>query len=73
MSLENLMFSHRYTFTYTNHKNETETRTVEPAMLQYGTVEPYYPEPEWLLCCWDLDRVAYRTFSLKKIKDMKLV
>lgn len=72
-NLMNLMFSHRYTFTYTNHAGVTEVRNVEPALLQYGTVEPYYPEPQWLLCCWDLDRVAHRTFALSKIKDMKLV
>lgn len=57
-------------FRYTNHRGETADRRVIPCCLRFGSTE-YYPEPQWLLECIDLDKLqegGYRTFALKNIE-----
>lgn len=53
-------------FRYINHRGGITDRRVISRRLLYGSTE-YYPEPQWLLECWDLDKNDYRTFALKNI------
>lgn len=51
---------------YTNWKGQTQTRRIEPIKIFFGTTE-YHPDPQWLLKCFDVDKNAERTFSMKDI------
>lgn len=59
------------TFPYTNHRNVTETRRVIVLGIQFGENE-FYRTPQWLLQTFDLDRNAFRSFSLDKINTQEL-
>lgn len=61
-----IVFNAETCFLYVDHRNEPSKRHVIPRRLLYGSTE-YYPESQWLLECWDLDRNDYRTFALKNI------
>lgn len=50
-------------FEYTNHRGVTATRKAHPLHRYIGTTE-FYPEPQWLLLAYDLDRGAERVFAL---------
>jgi len=52
---------------YTNYRGETAIRTVVPVKIWFGSCE-WYPDEQWLLNAYDLDRRADRTFALKNIK-----
>lgn len=54
-------------FQYTNHRGVTATRKVHPLHRYIGTTE-FYPEPQWLLRAYDLDRDAERVFALAKMR-----
>lgn len=58
-----------YSFVYRNHADETAIRHVVLRGLEYGEMRPYYPEPTWLLRCYDLDRGEERCFDINKIID----
>ena len=53
-------------FIYKNHAGETALRRVIPGRIWWGTTD-YYPEAQWLLTAYDLDRQAERTFALTSI------
>ena len=54
--------------TYTNWRGETGERTIIPIALIWDSTE-WHPEPQWLLKCYDVDRVAERLYALKDIKE----
>lgn len=54
-------------FEYTNHRGETETRNVIFESLDYGRNE-WYPDYQWFLSGFCLDRQSRRSFALSKIK-----
>lgn len=54
-------------FEYTNHRGETAIRTIEPTEIYFGSNE-YYPEKQWLLRGYDLNKDNFRTFALTKMK-----
>lgn len=56
--------------TYTNYRNETSTRHILPINLYYGNTK-YHKEKQWILEVWDLDKDAYREYSLKDITFIK--
>lgn len=56
------------TFTYKNYRGETSVRLVQPIMISFGTTI-FYPERQWLLHAWDINKEAERTFAMKDIKD----
>lgn len=51
---------------YTNHRGERGIRRVLPISFGWGANE-FHSKPGWLLHCWDLDRQAYRTFSIRNV------
>lgn len=53
-------------FEYFNHRDDTATRTVVFKSLEYGSNE-WYPEPQWFMRCYDLDRGAERSFAILNI------
>lgn len=52
--------------TYYNYKNVTSERVIIPINVWYGTTE-YHPKPNWLLTCFDVEKKAYRDFSMLDI------
>jgi predicted DNA-binding transcriptional regulator YafY len=53
---------------YRNYKGEVSWRRIVPeGKLIWGTTE-YYPETQWLLLAFDLDKDAERTFAFKNIQ-----
>jgi hypothetical protein len=56
-----------YSFEYTNHRGETETRTCQFVDADWGAVEPYYPTPRLLLRMFCYAREAERSFDPAKI------
>lgn len=50
-------------FTYYNHRGESAVRTVVPGSIYYGS-NFYYPDPQWLLEAFDVDRGETRSFAL---------
>ena len=59
-------------FTYTNWKGETATRRAIFSLLQWGSNE-WHPEPQLLVCGYDLDKKAPRTYALKDMSDFKMI
>jgi hypothetical protein len=49
---------------YRNHRDEIATRRITPLSVHFG-VSVHHATPQWLLQCWDHDRRAERTYSLK--------
>lgn len=54
------------TFPYVNHRGIFAERKVVFLNLQYGTND-YYLKPTWLINCFCLDRMEYRSFALDNI------
>lgn len=54
-------------FEYRNHAGIYERRRVVPAQISWGTSE-WYPNPQWLLRCWDVERGAWRSFAWNDIQ-----
>lgn len=59
----------RMNFYYDNHRGERAWRTVVRPRLYYGMTD-HYPEPQWLIEAWCVDRMAVRTFSVAKISAL---
>lgn len=51
---------------YKNYKGQTSERVIIPINVWYGTTE-YHPKAGWLLTCWDVEKKAYRDFSMVDI------
>lgn len=62
-----LVFGLVNTFRYTNHEGKTAMRRVIPCSLRYGRSD-HYPEDQWLVEAYDLDRKNWRTFALNNIE-----
>lgn len=60
------------TFPYTNHKGEYGIRTATFAGIEYGSNE-WYPDPQWFIRTWDLDKNAARSFALNLIDPTQLI
>lgn len=58
-------------FEYENFRGETKTRNVKFEYAGFGSNE-YYPEPTTLFTCFDLDKMALRTFDTKRMKNIRL-
>lgn len=55
-------------FDYTNHRGANEKRNVSYIALEFGSNE-YYPEPQFLLRCYDPSRNAERSFAIANIRN----
>lgn len=55
-------------FDYTNHRGATERRNVVYLNLEFGSNE-YYPEPQFLIRCFDPSRNAERSFAIANIRN----
>jgi len=55
-----------FSFSYRNWRGEVSGRRVIHPMLHHGCTE-WYPEPQWLLRAYDLDKGAERTFAVSNI------
>jgi predicted DNA-binding transcriptional regulator YafY len=53
-------------FDYENYKGITSTRLVRFEALDYGDND-WYPERQWFMRCYDMDKKAARSFALAKI------
>jgi predicted DNA-binding transcriptional regulator YafY len=60
------LLGQRLRFSYTNHREETEVRTVQFEGLDYGDNE-WYPDRQWFLRGFDESRNAHRSFALARI------
>lgn len=72
MTMRAFNLSHVLSFPYTNHRGVNETRRVVFLGLDYGS-NVFYPEPQWLMRTFDLDRKDYRSFALAKIDPGSIV
>lgn len=54
---------------YENHRGEVGVRHFVPVQLYHGIALPWYPEPQWLLNGFDLDKNEWRTFSMNRIRS----
>lgn len=59
-------------FPYTNYKGDYSIRTATFVGIEYGSNEQY-PEPQWFIRTWDLDKNAARSFALAKIDPAQIV
>lgn len=57
----------RLTFNYTNHRGERGWRTVVRPRIYFGQTT-YYPEDQWLVEAFDMDRMEPRTFALDQME-----
>ena len=60
------------TFTYTNWKGETATRTAVLRGMRWGSTE-WHSEPQWLLNAFDADNQDFREFAMRDMKDVVYV
>lgn len=56
------------TITYTNWRGETNSRTIIPIKLWFGSTE-WHKEKQWLLKATDVEKSAERDFAVKDIHD----
>lgn len=52
---------------YTNYRDETAERVIEPISIWFGSTE-WHKEEQWLLKAIDIEKNAERDFALKDIK-----
>jgi ribonuclease HI len=52
--------------TYTNHRNETAERIIEPMSIWYGKTE-WHPQEQWFLKAKDVERNVRRDFAMEHI------
>jgi hypothetical protein len=57
-------------FTYTNWKGVTSRRKAIFWELQFGKTD-YHPEEQLLVCGFDVDKQARRTYAVKDISDLR--
>jgi hypothetical protein len=55
---------------YTNHRGETEWRTVRPIRLWFGSTG-WHPTAGWLMECFDLGKQATRDYAMSGIKGWR--
>lgn len=53
--------------TYTNHRGETALRTIRPIRIWFGSTA-WHQESQWMLECFDLDRMQSRDYAMSGIK-----
>lgn len=55
-------------FLYRNHRDELRLAKIDMSTIKtwIGSTE-YYPEPQWLMTAYDLDRKAERTYALQAV------
>ncbi len=53
---------------YVNWRGEEAIRSIIPVDIYWGKTE-WHPEEQWILKVWDVEREAYREYSLKDIKE----
>lgn len=51
---------------YTNWRDETAERRIEPVRIWFGSTE-WHKDPQWLLQAKDLEKNVLRDFALKDI------
>lgn len=64
-----LVFGQVNTVRYTNWKNETAERRIIPRSLYHGSNE-WHPTPQYLVECFDLDKMDIRTYALGQIHEV---
>jgi predicted DNA-binding transcriptional regulator YafY len=52
------------TLIYKNHREEIAMRRIWPIKVRFGSSH-YHSEPQWLLDCYDFDKLDFRTYALK--------
>jgi hypothetical protein len=66
MSLFSFLPGEEYQFRFKNYRGEWETRHVIFRGADYGS-NAYYPEPQWFIRCWDIERSESRSLVLTGI------
>lgn len=56
--------------TYTNHRNETAVRLIEPMSIWFGTTE-WHPTEQWFLKAKDVERDVRRDFAMVHISNIE--
>jgi predicted DNA-binding transcriptional regulator YafY len=57
---------------YTNWRGDRSMRRIVPVSLKFETNNFHVGEGwSWFLLAWDVDRAAYRVFSMRKIHEWK--
>lgn len=56
------------TFMYINHRKQLAHRRVVPTGPMYWGTTEYYPEYQWLLPAYDLEKLDYRVFALNRMR-----
>ena len=51
---------------YTNWKDQTSLRKIEPIKIFFGRSE-HHTDDQWLLKCFDVDKNVERTFAMRDI------
>jgi hypothetical protein len=59
----------KITFTYTNWRGETSTRTATPYRMRFGTSE-WHKEPQALMLAYDYEKKAEREFAIRDMSDV---
>ena len=61
-----------FTFRYVNHRGKEANRRVRPSnyTLALKTSE-YHDGPQWILTAFDLDKEAYRDFTVATMSDFR--
>ncbi len=67
MMISVFMPGNRLRFRYVNHRGQDELRDVVFRGLDYGSNE-WYPDKQWFMRCYDVERDAYRSFALARIE-----
>lgn len=49
---------------YRNHRGEFGLRLITPTEIRFGVSVFHGSDAQWLLECFDHDRLAYRTYAL---------
>jgi predicted DNA-binding transcriptional regulator YafY len=57
-------------FEYVNWKGQRATRRVRPIRLWFGSTA-FYPDAQWLLEAFCLDRLESRDFSMGKVENWR--
>lgn len=72
MGIFTLKPGERLRFDYLNHRDVLEKRDAIFQGLDYGDNE-WYPEPQWFMRCYDIDRDADRSFALSRIDGRAII
>lgn len=58
------------TVRYRNHRGEVSWRRIVPISIWYGSTD-WHKEPQWLLCCVDIEKNVNRDFAIANIMEWK--